>query len=159
VVESGRSDVHTPFLRLLASPIMVSIIAGMLCSLARVTVPAPLLQALRMLGDTSIPIMLFALGVRMIDVSFRCWRIGLAGAIICPTAGLAIAWLLEWLLPLTAPQRGQMYLFASLPPAVFCFIVAEKYRQEPDKVAAIVLLGNLASLMFVPVGLWLGLRA
>ncbi|HEX9079733.1 MAG TPA: AEC family transporter [Desulfuromonadaceae bacterium] len=158
VVESGRTDVHTPFLRLLASPIMVSIIAGMLCSLARISLPGPLLQALRMLGETSIPIMLFALGVRMIDVSFRCWRIGLAGAVTCPLTGLAVAWLLERLLPLAARERGQMYLFAALPPAVFSFIVAEKYRQEPDKVAAIVLLGNLASLLFVPVGLWLGLR-
>jgi predicted permease len=36
-------------------------------------------------------------------------------------------------------------------------MLAEQYRQEPDKVASIVLLGNLASLAFVPLGLWLGL--
>jgi predicted permease len=159
VVESGRTGTHTPFFRFLASPIMIAIITGMAVSLARITLPAPLLQALQMLGETSIPIMLFALGVRMIDVSLRSWRIGLAGAVVCPAAGLAIAWLLDQLLTLTAGQRGQMYLFAALPPAVFCFIVAEKYRQEPDKVAAIVLLGNLAALVFVPVGLWLGLRS
>jgi len=158
IVESGRTDVHTPFFRFLASPILIAIMAGMLCSLARIPLPTPLLQAMRMLGETSIPIMLFALGVRMIDVSFRCWHIGLVGAVVCPVAGLVMAWFLDGILPLTAAQRGQMYLFASLPPAVFCFIVAEKYRQEPDKVAAIVLLGNLAALVFVPVGLWLGLR-
>ncbi len=159
VVESGRTGVHTPFFRFLASPIMVAIIAGILFSLARLSLPAPLLQALRMLGETSIPIMLFALGVRMIDISFRCWRIGLVGAVVCPATGLAVAWLLDHLLALTVQQRGQMYLFAALPPAVFCFIVAEKYRQEPDKVAAIVLLGNMAAVVFVPVGLWLGLRS
>lgn len=52
-----------------------------------------------------------------------------------------------------------MFLFAALPPAVFCFMVAENYGQEPDKVAAIVLLGNLAALVFVPLGLWMGLKA
>jgi predicted permease len=62
------------------------------------------------------------------------------------------------MLTLTPVQRGQMYLFASLPPAVFCFMVAEQYQQEPDKVASIVLLGNLAALVFVPTGLWFGLR-
>ena len=66
--------------------------------------------------------------------------------------------MLDVLLTLTVQQRGLMYMFAALPPAVFCFIMAEHYQQEPDKVAAIVLLGNLASLIFVPVGLWLGLR-
>ena len=76
----------------------------------------------------------------------------LAPELTVPAAGL-----LEQVLPLTAGQRGQMYLFASLPPAVTCFMMAEQYRQEPDKVAAIVLLGNLAALIFVPIGLWLGL--
>ena len=94
----------------------------------------------------------------MVDVRFRSWQIGLVGAVVCPVAGLAVAWALDGILPLTAAQRGQMYLFAALPPAVFCFMVAEQYRQEPDKVAAIVLLGNMAALVFVPLGLWLGLR-
>ena len=72
-------------------------------------------------------------------------------------AGLAVAaWLLDGMLDLTPLQRGQMYLFAALPPAVFCFMVAEQYKQEPDKVASIVLLGNLAALAFVPLGLWMG---
>ena len=36
-------------------------------------------------------------------------------------------------------------------------VVAEQFGQEPDKVAAIVMLGNLAAVVFVPLGLWLGL--
>ena len=72
-------------------------------------------------------------------------------------SGLVMAWLLDMLLPLTVMQRGQMYLFAALPPAVFCFMVAESYKQEPERVAAIVLLGNFAALAFVPLGLWLGM--
>ena len=35
---------------------------------------------------------------------------------------------------------------------------AEQYNQEPAKVASIVLIGNLASLAFVPLGLSLALR-
>lgn len=158
IVETDRRGMHTSFFKLLASPMMIAMIIGILFSLARISLPGPLLQALKMLGEACIPIMLFALGVRMIDVNFRCWRIGLVGAIACPVTGLAVARLLDALLPLTALQRGQMYLFAALPPAVFCFMVAEKYKQEPDKVAAIVLMGNLAALVFVPAGLWLGLR-
>ena len=124
-----------------------------------VVLPTPLMQALKMLGDACIPLMLFALGVRMLDVNFKSWHIGLIGAIVCPVSGLIVAWLLDGVLELTPMQRGQMYLFASLPPAVFCFMVAEQYKQEPDKVASIVLLGNLAALAFVPAGLWMGLQS
>ncbi|MFC7515723.1 AEC family transporter [Herbaspirillum sp. GCM10030257] len=158
IIESGRSY-HTPFWKFLVSPMMLAMAVGMVFAIFHITLPTPLMQALKMLGDACIPIMLFALGVRMLDVNFKSWHIGLMGAIVCPVGGLVVAWLLDQVLHLDPMQRGQMFLFAALPPAVFCFMVAEQYKQEPDKVASIVLLGNLAALAFVPVGLWMGLPA
>ena len=40
-----------------------------------------------------------------------------------------------------------------LPPAVINFIVAEQFGQEPQRVASIVLLGNLASVVVIPITL------
>lgn len=157
ILEGPREGSRRATLKIFASPMMLAMMAGMSFAALRISLPEPLLQALRLLGEASIPLMLLALGVRMTDVKFDHWHIGLVGAVICPLSGLAVAILLDWLLPLTSIQRGQMYLFASLPPAVFCFMVAEAYRQEPEKVAAIVMLGNLAALAFVPLGLWLGM--
>jgi predicted permease len=158
IIETGHAERRTAFLQFFMSPIMLSMIVGFAFSLLHIHLPAPLFEGLRLLGGASIPLMLFALGVRMLDVNFRSWHIGLVGAIVCPLAGLAVAWLLDQVLHLTPVQRGQMYLFASLPPAVFCFLIAEQYQQEPDKVASIVLIGNLAAVLFVPAGLWFGLR-
>ena len=159
IIEIGRTDTHTSSWKFLLSPMMIAMLIGMAFAAVHIVLPNPLFQALKMLGEACIPIMLFALGVRMMDVSFKSWHIGLVGAIVCPAAGLAVAWLLDGVLNMTLAQRGQMYLFAALPPAVFCFMVAEQYKQEPDRVASIVLLGNLASLVFVPAGLWMGLPA
>jgi predicted permease len=158
IIETGRSGPRMPFLSFLRSPMMLAMMFGIGFSIAHITLPAPLFQALKMLGEACIPIMLFALGVRMLDINFKSWHIGLVGAAMCPVGGLMVAWILDGVLTLTPDQRGQMYLFAALPPAVFCFMVAEQYQQEPDKVASIVLLGNLAALVFVPAGLWFGLR-
>ncbi|NEX61326.1 AEC family transporter [Noviherbaspirillum galbum] len=157
LIESGRNQ-HTPVWRFLLSPMMIAMAIGMVFAIFHIVLPVPLMQALKMLGDACIPIMLFSLGVRMLDVNLKSWHIGLVGAVVCPLAGLVVAWLLDLALTLSPDQRGQMYLFASLPPAVFCFMIAERYKQEPDKVASIVLLGNLAALGFVPLGLWMGLR-
>jgi predicted permease len=157
MMQAGRDQRPGSLLRLLKSPIMVAMIAGVLFALLHIPVPAPLFSAMKLLGEASIPIMLFALGVRMMDISFKSWHIGLVGAVVCPVSGLVSALVLDQVLPLTPEQRGLMYLFAALPPAVLCFMVAEQYRQEPDKVASIVLLGNLAAIVFVPIGLWLGL--
>ena len=48
-------------------------------------------------------------------------------------------------------------MFVALPPAVLNFLMAELYQQEPESMASIVLIGNLASLLFVPLGLVLAL--
>jgi predicted permease len=159
IIQGGRGEQGTSSWRLFASPMMIAMIFGILFAALHIALPGPLFQAMKMLGEACIPVMLFALGVRMMDVNFKSWHIGLIGAIVCPAAGLVVAWMLDSILPMTPVQRGQMYLFAALPPAVFCFMVAEQYKQEPDKVASIVLLGNLAALVFVPAGLWMGLRA
>jgi predicted permease len=49
-------------------------------------------------------------------------------------------------------------VFASLPPAVLNFLVADRNKQDPELVASIVLLGNLSAMIFVPIGLYLGLK-
>ena len=157
ILESSRSGLRTPFLQFMRSPMMLAMLIGVGFSLLDIVIPSFLFRGMSMLGEACIPLMLFALGVRMLEVEFHSWRIGLVGAVVCPVTGLIVAALLDQSLSLTEMQRGQMYLFASLPPAVFCFMMAERYQQEPDKVASIVLLGNLAAFAFVPLGLWLGL--
>lgn len=157
IIESGRSGPRRATLKMFASPMMGAMLLGMVFAAFRIPLPAALLQAMRMMGEAGIPLMLLALGVRMTEVSLQSWRIGLVGAVLCPLTGLAVAEMLTMLLPLTDVQRGQMFLFAALPPAVFCFMAAENYKQEPERVAAIVLLGNFAALAFVPWGLWLGM--
>jgi len=96
--------------------------------------------------------------VRLYEASFRDWRIGVVGGVVCPLTGIAIAALLSGLLDLDPTQQGLLILFGSLPPAVLNFMVAEQFRQEPGKVASIVLIGNLLSIVFVPIGLGIALR-
>lgn len=158
IIESAGKGPRLSMRRTLANPMILSVLLGTLFAALRIPLPEVLLQAMRMLGEASIPIMLIALGVRMVDVRFTHWRIGVLGAIVCPLSGLVVAWAIDHWLNLSAMQRGQMYLFASLPPAVFSFMIANAYKQEPDKVAAIVMLGNLAAVVFVPLGLWIGIQ-
>jgi predicted permease len=69
-----------------------------------------------------------------------------------------MALVLAPLLGLDSWQRGLLILFGALPPAVLNFIVAEQFKQEPAKVASIVLIGNVLSVVFVPLGLALAIR-
>ena len=135
------------------NPMVLATIAGTTCGVLKLSFPAWLVPALKMLGDVSIPLMLFSLGVRMRDLSFRDWHLPVLGAIVCPVSGLMIAPFLGRPLGLTDMQADVLLLFASLPPAVLNFLLAERYQREPQQVASIVLIGNLASIVFVPLAL------
>ncbi len=151
-------DPRASIRQLLVSPMNLATVAGFAVAATDLPRPGLVMTTLELLGDAMIPLMLFALGVRMVSVNRSSWRIGLFGAVVCPLTGFAAALAVDALLPLTAEQRGLLWIFASLPPAVLNFMVAERYNREPGKVAAIVLVGNIASVVFVPIGLAIGLR-
>jgi malate permease and related proteins len=151
-------DHHARFGNLVRNPMVISTVLGFAFAIAQPALPEWLSVAIKLLGDALIPMMLLSLGVRLYEVSFGDWRIGLVGGIVCPLTGIAIAALLASLLDLDPIQQGLLILFGSLPPAVLNFMVAEQFRQEPGKVASIVLIGNLLSIIFVPLGLTLALR-
>lgn len=117
----------------------------------------PLMHAIRMLGEISIPLMLFALGVRLAQADASSFRPGLLGAFLRPLLGLGLAFALLPFFPgLSDTEKALVWVFGALPPAVLNYIFAERYEQEPATVAAIVLLGNLLALVFLPFALWLG---
>jgi malate permease and related proteins len=144
-------DRRMHLLRLLRVPVIIATLFGLAVSLSGWAVPEVLRIAVRMLGDVSIPLLLFSLGVRLNEVSFQSWRLGLAGAVFCPLSGLLVAWLVRPWVELTPLQNSLLWIFAALPPAVLNYIVAEQYRQEPDKVASLVMLGNLVSIVVMSV--------
>lgn len=143
-------DPGTPLWRLMRLPIVLASLAGLAVNLAGVALPEWLIAPMRTLGEVSIPLMLFALGVRLLEVDFGDWRTGLLGALACPVSGILVALPLAWLLPLDTLGLAVLLVFAALPPAVLNYLVAEQYRLSPHRVASLVLIGNLGSLVVMP---------
>ena len=72
-------------------PVVFAAIAGLTVAVLKIPVWQPLVIAIKMLGDVSVPLLLFSLGVRMTDVSFREWRLATGSALLRPLAGMLIA--------------------------------------------------------------------
>jgi predicted permease len=138
-------------LQLLKTPVMVATLLGVAVSFSGTTLPPPLYTAIRMVGDASIPMLLFALGVRLNQVSFKDWHIGVWSGIMSPATGIVMVLLVTPFLGLDPFQQSILLVFGALPPAVLNYLMAEQYRQEPERVASIVLLGNLSALVVMPV--------
>jgi predicted permease len=150
-------DHHAKLWNLWRVPVIAAAIAGLAVSLLKIELWSPLYIGIKMLGDVSIPLLLFSLGVRLTDSVSKDMKLGLVGAALCPLAGMAIAWAIAPLLGLDTMQTGMLLIFGALPPAVLNYIFAEKYKQEPERVASIVMIGNTASLLFIPLALFFAL--
>ena len=151
-------DRHARLWNLWRVPVIAAALAGLAVSALGLVLWPPLLLGIKMLGDVSIPLLLFALGVRLTDSAFADWRLGVVAAVACPLSGMLLALAVAPLLGLTGLHRDMLLVFGALPPAVLNYVFAERYQQEPGKVASIVMVGNLGSLVFVPLALALVLR-
>jgi predicted permease len=142
---------------LLLSPLMIASALGFASAVSGIRPPETIFTGMKLLGDAMVPLMLFALGVRLTQLRRRDVPRGLLGAFARPMIGLAVGVPLAWALGLEGMARAQLILFAALPPAVMQFLLAERYAQEPERVAAMILLGNALAVVFVPLGLALAL--
>lgn len=143
---SGRSPVTTVW----REPFTIASVLGITISLTGISVWQPILSACKIVGDISLGLMIFSLGVRLASTKLNSWAIGIVGAILTPVTGLIMAWLFCQLVSIPSFTQDVLFIFGALPPAVSNFIFAERYNQEPDKVASIVIIGNVFAILFIP---------
>ena len=139
---------------LASNPIVIATFVGLGWAMLKLPLPSWLATPIDMVGQISIPLMLFGLGVRMITVDMSNWKIGLYGAIFSPLSSLIFALPFAYIMDLSAEYTSYIVLFSVLPPAVLNYMFSERYNQEPQVVASIVLIGNIASLVIIPATLF-----
>ena len=140
-------------LTVLRTPIIIAVISGGLFNALQLSLPAFVGIPIEMMGQVAIPLMLFSLGVRLTRVDFKDAKVGLIMAAFCPVVGIALALLIASILPLSPLHQSILILFGSLPPAVVNYMLAEQYKCAPDQVASMVVIGNLAGVVSLPVAL------
>ena len=140
---SGRFDLKEFF----TTPVIIALILGLFVNNFAVPIPDFVIRPIDMMGQAAIPLMLVSLGVRLQSVQWNDMKIAFVGAISGPVIGLLVAYGFANLIGLNDLQTKQLLLFGALPPAVMNYMFAEQYGLEPDKVASIVLLSNLLSVV------------
>lgn len=138
-------------LEILKLPLVYSAVAGVLLSVSGITIPTALYRAVELLGEASIPTMIFALGYKLAEVTLRhVSRSFLIGGLrvlggVC--LGIAVVSIFD----LNGVAAKVVILQSAMPPAIFNFVLAEKYNQDSQTVASIILAGTIISIFTTPV--------
>lgn len=136
-------------------PLIYATLAGLAVNLTHLKIPELLLQPFSLLGQATIPIMLISLGYRLYDVESIKWGHALGGALVRILGGSAAAFAAVNLIGAEGVNRQVLLLYGCLPAAVINFILTEKYRQDPELAASIVVLSTFISTFTIPIMFWL----
>lgn len=150
-VMSGKVD----WRMLYANPLVWATVLGVATSQLQLTLPLWVETSCTMIGSVLVPMMLMSLGARLASSQVADVWVGVRSGSLILFIRLAAVLLVLWCVPLQGLERGALILFACLPPAVFNFMLADKFQVEPNKVASTVVVGHLLSLAFLPLGIWL----
>ncbi len=145
---------NTNFMSIFRSPILIATLAGLSVNIIDFELWLPITQMMDLLGQAAIPLLLFTLGTRLIGINLSDWKLGVLGSFLCPLSGLVVALIVVQFFKLEHLHYQQLILFSVLPPAVLNHMMAEKYQQQPETVASIVMIGNIGSLIVLPMALY-----
>ena len=145
---------NTNFMSIFGSPILIATLAGLSVNIIDFELWLPITKMIDLLGQAAIPLLLFTLGTRLIGINFGDWKLGVLGSFLCPLLGLIVALAAVQFIELEHLHYQQLILFSVLPPAVLNHMMAEKYQQQPETVASIVMIGNIGSLIVLPIALY-----
>ena len=125
--------------------VYAAIAAGLVVSFG-VTVPAPIMTAVELMGNAALPVMILVLGMQL-ERAARPRRpalVALAAGLsllVSPALGFAGAYLLD----LSGPALQAGIIQASMPTAVVTTVLALEFDVEPDFVTSVVVATTLLS--------------
>ena len=148
---NGRDKITEVF----KTPLIYAVSLALILNNNQINIHVGLNNAINLLGTTSIPLMMFSLGhklseTKIVDLnenlllsSFRLLIGSLLGYSVCKILGV------QGLI------AKVMILQFSMPSAVFNFILSDRYNKSPEKVASLVFVSTVLSIIFVPIVLYL----
>ncbi len=141
---SGKDDWRMVY----ANPLIWATALGMFSSEMGWMLPTALHTSLTMIGNVLVPMMLISLGARLAGSEIQDVRVGVQSSVMMLVIRLVATFVILSFIPLQGIERGAVILFAFLPPAVFNFMLADKFQVEPNKVTSSVIVGHIFSLVF-----------
>ena len=136
--------------QVLKQPIIYAVIISVTVLLTGLAVPGWILKTTTLLGNFTIPLMLFTLGVSLSGFSVAKLKRAVLLSLLRLGIGFGIGLLVSHLFGLTGIARGVIILQSSMPVAVFNYLFAETYDRNPKETAELVVISTLFSLVTIP---------
>lgn len=134
----------------MSQPIYYVVTFGVLAIFYRWQPPMWLDNSLGLISGFTIPLMMITLGVSLAKLSVKTLFVPSLMVFARLALSLLLALLACYWLDLTGTARAVVLVQAAMPVAVFNYLMAARFKQGPEAVAAMVLLSTLAAFIYLP---------
>ncbi len=131
-------------------PLLYAVAAAAIVVGFNLTLPLWITNTVTLLGQIAIPLMLLALGASLVKLKVTALGRSVLIALMRLILGLGASASAVWLLGLSHDQAGVVLLQLSMPSAVFTYLLAARYRSEPEGVAGAVFVSTLLGFAALP---------
>lgn len=149
-----RRALRTAVLGVARNPLIIASAVGITLALLSLSLPAPLLRYLELLGAAAGPTALFALGITLARQPIR--SAGPETAILVAAKLLLhapVVWLATALLGLDGPLQTALIILATLPVAANVHVLAQRYGLYAGPTSTAILISTVLSMITVSLAL------
>lgn len=135
---------------MLKVPTMYTAIIALILNLNNVAVPTLIVKPLDFIGSMVTPAVVLTLGYSLSRIKVTAISSTILASLVRVGGGLAIGLLIVYIFQMTGIIRSVVILMSSMPGAVNTYLIAAKYKSEPEVVASVVLVTTVISLILIP---------
>jgi malate permease and related proteins len=135
---------------MLKVPTLYAAILALLLNFVHVSVPSLIIKPFEFIGSMVTPAVVLTLGYSLSHVKITSLSTTFLASLVRVGGGLAIGFLMVELFGMTGILRSVVVLMSSMPSAVNTYLIAAKYKNEPELVASVVLVTTIISLVLIP---------
>jgi len=143
---------------ILRMPIIYAVILGVAASQLDFALPRWLANTVNLLGSITVPLMLLMLGVSLAKLRVAAFPRAFALAMLRIGMGAAIGLAVTSLFGLDGIARAALVQQAAMPVAVFNYLFALRWNNQPEEIAGIVVVSTIAAIFTAPTLLYFILR-
>ena len=137
--------------RALRSPVIPAVALGLACAYAHVKLPVWATNTLSLLSSLVIPLMLLMLGTSLARIQVTGFPRAGALAVLRIGMGAMAGFTIAGVFGFTGPERIAFVLQCAMPVAVYNYLFAQMYNNDPEDVASLVIVSTLLSVVTTPI--------
>lgn len=131
-------------------PIIYAVVLGLAVTEAGITLPQFLADTVSLLGSITVPLMLLMLGVSLGSLRVAAFPRAFMLSLLRIGMGVTLGFGITALFGLHGPARAALVMQSSMPAAVFNYLFALRWNNEPEEVAGIVVVSTLVTIVTAP---------